>query len=587
MRSNAITQEFLTAPLLQHSPSQSHQTDDDEEAVPNDDDANSTNDNDERIHKLQEVTTTSSNKPIGTVTSHKSKNRSSSVQRKHTIVHHGTTHVAPTLLISSSSSSCSSSEESDERTLSNDGETLSNRDGDDDNNNNSDNNNNDNNDNNDEKQCHSRKRSNAAIRVNTNNNNYTNDNNNRRGGGNGRGGSMINQRVTEQQKRDHIMTELLTSEESYIHQLDVLNSVFIEPMARGRIVSPKVLELLFPVDIQIIRKVNKNFYAHLCQIVSSKNRNSVRLAETDYQLTVPLDTTKPKPMQIAQLFLYFAQGFRLYTGYITKYSMCTSVLREEIKRPNHELNQFLKSQRNLLKTRGEKVLNLTDYLIVMVQRLPRYQLLMEDLRRHTDPEDESHATIVEATQVIASIAKFCNDKEREHKIQAVSADLQLSLRVKLPNGTMQDFVQPSRQLIDQYTNENGSGMQLLKGDGRLGPCDMYIFSDAIAVKKKYGANQSDTHVLYLRINGPTPFGQVIDVNINVEWSMDPEGRAISIATTYKTIGSSGGGSDGDDNDNNNEDQKDRQTKKLTFVCNSASTCSQIINTVNRILASKL
>lgn len=436
--------------------------------------------------------------------------------RKHTIVHRGTTHVAPTLLPSDHQS----------------GMLSDNRDN-----------------------CDSDGAESAQNEANNSEKVLLVS------------GSCCSSNITEQQYRNHVMTEFLTSEESYIHQLDVLNDEFIEPIVQQGILTPKVAELMFPVDIQIIRKVNKNFYSHLRQIVFSSNRNSRRLAETDYQVTLRLDTTKPKTMQLAQLFLYFAQGFRLYIGYITKYSTITKVLREEVKRPNVKLNEFLKDRRSRLKTRGEKVVNITDYLIVMIQRLPRYRLLMEDLRKHTDPNDESYSTIIEACKVVASIAKFCNDKEREFKINSVTADLQLSLRMKLPNGTMQDFIQPSRQLIEQHTNDQ-TAMQLVMRDGRYGPCDLYIFSDSIAVKKRYGVNQNKTYVLYLRVNCDTPFGQVSEVSVNVEWLLETDGRALSIATTY---------------------QKDNEkvTKKFAFVCGSTDTCSQVINTVNRILASKM
>lgn len=76
-----------------------------------------------------------------------------------------------------------------------------------------------------------------------------------------------NQRILEEKrqelerKRQLTIKEMLTTEESYLTQLKVLNDMFIKPVKEQNLISnQKVFDMIFPVDIQIITKMNSKLY---------------------------------------------------------------------------------------------------------------------------------------------------------------------------------------------------------------------------------------------------------------------------------------------------------------------------------------
>jgi hypothetical protein len=63
-----------------------------------------------------------------------------------------------------------------------------------------------------------------------------------------------------------------------------------------------------------------------------------------------------------------------------------------------------------------------------VQRLPRYEMLLSDLLKHTETFSVDYKPLVTALQQIKEINKAINESKREldsqHRIQAVEANLQ-------------------------------------------------------------------------------------------------------------------------------------------------------------------
>ena len=57
-------------------------------------------------------------------------------------------------------------------------------------------------------------------------------------------------------------------------------------------------------------------------------------------------------------------------------------------------------------------LDLTDYLIMPVQRIPRYNLLLQDLVKNTPAEHCDYTDLCKARDRIQEIALFVNEQKR-------------------------------------------------------------------------------------------------------------------------------------------------------------------------------
>ncbi|KAI0067701.1 hypothetical protein BV25DRAFT_1867513 [Artomyces pyxidatus] len=88
-------------------------------------------------------------------------------------------------------------------------------------------------------------------------------------------------------------------------------------------------------------------------------------------------------------------------------------------------------------------LNLEGYLLLPVQRIPRYRLLLEELGRSTPPSDDYVDPLDKALTEISSLATNMNEGKRESESRRKLVQWQAKIRGKFPS----PLVQPHRRLI--------------------------------------------------------------------------------------------------------------------------------------------
>ncbi|KAI0257518.1 hypothetical protein BJV78DRAFT_1293142 [Lactifluus subvellereus] len=88
-------------------------------------------------------------------------------------------------------------------------------------------------------------------------------------------------------------------------------------------------------------------------------------------------------------------------------------------------------------------LNLEGYLLLPVQRIPRYRLLLEELARSTPPAEGYLDPLDQALDEISSLATNMNEGKRESESRSKLVQWQSRIRGKFPS----PLVQPHRRLI--------------------------------------------------------------------------------------------------------------------------------------------
>ncbi|KAI0004297.1 hypothetical protein BJV74DRAFT_439824 [Russula compacta] len=88
-------------------------------------------------------------------------------------------------------------------------------------------------------------------------------------------------------------------------------------------------------------------------------------------------------------------------------------------------------------------LNLEGYLLLPVQRIPRYRLLLEELARSTPPAEGYLDPLDQALDEISSLATNMNEGKRESESRSKLVQWQARMRGKFPS----PLVQPHRRLI--------------------------------------------------------------------------------------------------------------------------------------------
>jgi len=175
----------------------------------------------------------------------------------------------------------------------------------------------------------------------------------------------------------------------YCAHLRTLEEYYDKPLAqqRGKWIDAQLHLKIFK-DLNVIRALNENLLK-------------------DLQLNYDHDRSNKKPDEtIGEIFLKFAPFLKTYTAYTNQFYNISEALRV-LRLKNKELNEFLNNQS---KDAGQ---TLESFLIMPVQRIPRYNLLLKELLKNTSQYHRDYETLVKALDAMKEIASYVNDKIKE------------------------------------------------------------------------------------------------------------------------------------------------------------------------------
>lgn len=182
---------------------------------------------------------------------------------------------------------------------------------------------------------------------------------------------------------------------------------------------------------------------------------------------------------LCSLFIEKAQTFRLYTSYLGQYKRHLDFIRETCSL-NPELKEFIAGRERYLRDTGFRTHALNSFMIMPVQRLPRYVLLLRELQKQAGDSGARNQKLAQSIQIIEQVSSLVNEKTREKECTDKVKELQLQYNLK-------NFITPSRKLIRE-----DSTLRLIKGgkynpnanlEELLRPCTVYLLSDFLLIVK--------------------------------------------------------------------------------------------------------
>ena len=259
------------------------------------------------------------------------------------------------------------------------------------------------------------------------------------------------------QKQYQVAKELVTTEKSYCEGLRVAFKSFlfrITTMAELEPTKPLLgaedLSKIFH-NIEDLYKLSENLCGDLEELLAEK------------VLTASIGAT----------LLHYAPQFRIYQTYLENYDEAVKTLGD-VRRTRSEFDFFCRLQE---KCEG---MSLESFLIMPVQRLPRYLLLLTELIKRSEsstlvPQD-SLADMISAKEKISHIATAINlslhQKESQLKVRAIQDRFERDSRY-------QDLVTPTRYLV----REGPLKKRFSKGTRHLSSSTVYhffLFNDILA-----------------------------------------------------------------------------------------------------------
>ena len=215
--------------------------------------------------------------------------------------------------------------------------------------------------------------------------------------------------------RNESLREIYTSEQKYVASLEKAMEYYYDPMLRlsqqgkagTRVVSRDDVSIIFST-LEIIVELNRGLLADL----------KIRLGQW------------PSVQKFGDLFIRMAPILRLYSGYVRNFEAAAQTLLR--KRENTPaFVEFL--------TESEKRsgLPLESFLIMPVQRLPRYQMLLNGLLKYTD---EKHVDFDDISLAQTRIIGICTDINFQKRIDE-------NLRL------LRSLVEETEGLLDVFEDE--------------------------------------------------------------------------------------------------------------------------------------
>ncbi|KAL1524027.1 hypothetical protein AB1Y20_018941 [Prymnesium parvum] len=192
-------------------------------------------------------------------------------------------------------------------------------------------------------------------------------------------------------RRVKILEEVLQSERAYVSSLETLEKVYLVPLRtvadqpKGAIFSHTDLDAVF-LNMKILITVNKKFLDDL---------------EKEYE-------NWPN-VHFGNIMKNAAKSFRgPYTRYVNNYDQAEKHL-ENLKKNDKEKHRYLEVCKTHPDANG---LDVRSFLIMPVQRVPRYRMLLEDLLAHTDSGHLDEEPFKEALEKVMEVAQHINEEKR-------------------------------------------------------------------------------------------------------------------------------------------------------------------------------
>ncbi|XP_076021421.1 pleckstrin homology domain-containing family G member 3-like isoform X2 [Genypterus blacodes] len=131
--------------------------------------------------------------------------------------------------------------------------------------------------------------------------------------------------------------------------------------------------------------------------------------EFNSELLQCLELCNHDPVAIARCFVKKSEYFDIYTQYCTNYPNSVAALTECMR--NKSLAKFFRERQASLNCS----LPLGSYLLKPVQRILKYHLLLQEIVKHFDPDEQGYEVVEEAIYTMTGVAWYINDMKRKHE----------------------------------------------------------------------------------------------------------------------------------------------------------------------------
>ena len=289
--------------------------------------------------------------------------------------------------------------------------------------------------------------------------------------------------------------ELLDTERSFVASLTLIDQEYYQPLmaSLGKGKAPAAASATPPIlSRKSVSDIFSNFYdiLQLSKELLSQLEERLQLAPSQASAQAPSASQgRAEPVAemkwdpavdcIGDILATLAPFLKMYSLFVKNFS--SALQRIEIEQKTNEA--FAKFLKDTDTRRAAKERITTDtgsvrhafgyglgfqaHLLTIVQRIPRYKLLVDDLVKSTPETHPDCVDLRRASHMIEQVASYINENVRQHEMVLTMLGLQKSLQ-----GLTEPLVAPGRALIKRGT--------LMKTCRRnIQPREFFLFTDCL------------------------------------------------------------------------------------------------------------
>ncbi|XP_064470907.1 uncharacterized protein LOC135385494 isoform X2 [Ornithodoros turicata] len=226
----------------------------------------------------------------------------------------------------------------------------------------------------------------------------------------------------KERKRQDVINELFHTERTHVRNLKILERLFFRPLQQEQLLSPELLNLLFP-NLDELLDIHCSFNA----LMKARRREEPIIGEIGEMMLKMMD----------------GESGEYLKGAIATFCKNQSVALETLKnkqKKDQKLSQFLADAELHPVCRR---LQLKDIIATGFQRLTKYPLLLENVAKYTAPNSLEHSQLLEAVDrsknILAYVNQAVRDAENEHRLAELQRRMDRSAFDKVENPVSSSF----------------------------------------------------------------------------------------------------------------------------------------------------
>lgn len=213
--------------------------------------------------------------------------------------------------------------------------------------------------------------------------------------------------------------------------------------SRARVVAEMVQsETLY---VQFLRIMIEEFLYRiktLAGVTEEHIANIFSNVETIYEYNMIINDQLGSTKDVAKVFNQYADSLTCYSSYVDNYDNALAAIGG--LRKNKAFQKFLEEKRKDINATGG--LDLMSYLIMPIQRIPRYRMLIAEVLKYTPINYPDRTQLEEALERVKKVAAFVNENKRMVEQSVRLLRVSKEIVGQLP----EQLMQPHRVLVADF-----------------------------------------------------------------------------------------------------------------------------------------